>query len=90
MEWIRSRGEGLYIVGLDIHVGFIIYRDNKITFCHSSYYNPPLKVVSQDALDKSPLTDSKYRVIGKILDDKMIVKWITEESFPVTFDYFNQ
>ncbi len=88
LRWIKSKGEGLFIVGLDIHVGFIIYKNDKITFCHSNYYNPPRKVVNQDAMEKSPLTDSKYRVIGKILDDKMMKKWIYGEAFPIIYDYF--
>lgn len=90
LNWVRSRGEGLYVVGLDIHVGYIIYNNDKVTFCHSSYYNPPRTVVNQDAMGKSPLTDSKYRVLGKILDDGMMIKWIRGEEFPITYDYFRR
>jgi len=90
LGWIESKGESLFIVGLDIHVGFIIYKNDKITFCHSSYYNPPLKVVNQDAMERSPLTDSRYRVVGKILDDKMMKKWINSEAFPIIHDYFRR
>lgn len=89
LNWIRTKGEGLYIVGLDIHVGFIINTGDKITFCHSSYYNPPMKVVNQDAMDRSPLVDSRYRIVGKILDDQMVTKWILGESFAITHDYFS-
>ena len=89
LRWIREKGEGLFIVGLDIHVGLIIYKNDKITFCHSSYYNPPLSVVNQDAMERSPLTDSKYRVLGKILDGGMMKKWINGEAFPIIYNYFN-
>lgn len=89
-EWIERNGEGVYIVGLDIHVGFIINKNNKITFCHSSYYDPPLKVVNQDLMEPSPLTRSKYRVFGKILNNKMIGKWFAGDTFPLTYDYFNR
>jgi len=87
-EWIIENGEGIYIVGLDIHAGFIVNKNNNIYFIHSSYYDPPLSVVSQDLAEKSPLTDSRYRVLGKILDGKMVEKWITGDSFPVIYDYF--
>jgi hypothetical protein len=90
IDWIRSQGEGLFIVGLDIHVGFIIHKNNRITFCHSSYYNPPLKVVNENIIFRNPLTDSKYRVIGKILGDKMMLKWINGEAFAVKYDYFKR
>ncbi len=88
IRWIRSKGEGLYIVGLDIHVGFIIFKNNRITFCHSSYYDPPLSVVNQDLTERSPLKDSSYRVIGKILDDRAVEKWINGEAFSLIYDYF--
>lgn len=87
-DWMIKSGEGIYIVGLDIHVGFIIYKKNKITFFHSSYYNPHLKVVEQDLMEKSPLTDSKYRVLGKIFDVGMIKRWLTGDSFPLKYNYY--
>jgi hypothetical protein len=88
-SWIQSKGKGIYMVGLDIHVGFII-NNNNITFNHSSYYNPPKKVVNQLLTEKSPLIDSKYRVMGKILGNRMIEKWIKTEPFLMKYDYFRQ
>jgi hypothetical protein len=90
LDWVKSKGEGLFIVGLDIHVGFLIYKDGKVTFCHSNYYYFSCKVVNQEVTAKSPLTDSKYRVIGKILDDQMMRKWILNEGFPITYDYYKK
>ncbi len=89
-RWIVKNGEGIYLVGLDIHVGFIIYKNETISFFHSSYYNPPLCVVNQDISEKSPLTDSRYRVLGKLLTDEMVVKWIRGETFPLKYDYFRR
>jgi hypothetical protein len=88
IEWIKLKGEGLYIVGLDIHVGFIIYAGRKMTFCHSNYYDPPQHVENQDILDISPLTESNYRVLGKILTKDMIKKWIFGEPFKLKYNYF--
>ena len=78
----------MFVVGLDVHVGFIINNGGKMTFCHSNYYNPPRMVVNQDAMERSPLTDSKYRVFGKILDDQMMIKWLKGAKFPISHDYF--
>jgi hypothetical protein len=89
-KWIEERGEGLFVIGLDIHVGFIINHKGNITFCHSSYYSPPEKVINQYLWEEGPLADSTYRVIGKILDDNMIKNWILGKSFPIKYDYFNQ
>ncbi|MBN1347805.1 hypothetical protein JXJ21_00190 [candidate division KSB1 bacterium] len=90
INWIHQKGEGLYIVGLDIHVGFIIFKNGRITFCHSSYYEPPLKVVNQAVTAESPLTDSNYRVLGKILTKEMMKKWLSGEEFEVIHDYFRR
>ena len=90
LKWIKNQGEGLFVVGLDFHIGYLIYRGGKITFCHSNYYPHQPKVVNDDALSKSPLTDSKYRVIGKILNDRMMRKWIQGGSFPITYDHFRK
>ncbi len=75
-QWLRQKGEGLYIVGLDCHVGFIINKNGKLSFCHSSYFNPPLMVVNQDFNEESPLTYSRYRVIGKIFSNEMMKNWL--------------
>ena len=87
-KWIRRQKEGLFIVGLDIHVGFIIFKNGKISICHSSYYDPPLKVVNENIKNHSPLTDSKYRVLGKILDNQMMKKWLNKKFFTLKYDYF--
>jgi len=84
---LKRWGEGLYLVGLDRHTGFIVVRGGKLSFVHSSYYDDAMKVVSQPLLETSPLTDSKYRVIGKLLGDEMIRRWLLGEQFPVTFQY---
>ncbi len=79
--YIKNSGNGLYVVGLDCHVGFICNIDDSISFVHSSYYEPEIGVMSQ-ALDTSnPLRDSNYRVIGKLLDDTMIESWILGKKF---------
>lgn len=88
IDWVKSQGDGVFVVGLDIHVGYVINANGRITFRHASYYKPPLAVTSQDVREQSPLTDSRYRVLGKLLTDEMLVKWLLGQPFPITFDYF--
>jgi hypothetical protein len=80
-EHIRTSGVGLYIVGLDTHVGFVVNDGQALAFVHSSYYTPPRKVVAEPTNSVNPLRDSNYRVVGKILDDTMMKKWILGGSF---------
>ena len=81
VKYIESKGTGLYIVGLDSHVGFIYYQNQKMTFVHSNYYYPKKGVMSEPLIGRNPLNDSKYRVIGKIFDNNMIIKWIEGKPF---------
>lgn len=77
---VKSWGEGLYIVGLDIHVGFLLYQDKKLRFIHSSYL-PPETVIGEVAEDSKILISSKYRVVGKLLPNpELMRKWINGEK----------
>jgi len=88
--FIRGRGDGLYMVGLDNHVGFLVNDGGRITFWHSTFLAPRPAVIAQDLFAFSPLTVSRYRVIGKLLGDGMMRKWLTGEGFPVVHDYFRR
>ncbi|MDR2955330.1 MAG: hypothetical protein LBV43_09635 [Prevotella sp.] len=76
VNYIESKGEGLYIVGLDCHVGYIYYINGEMSFVHANYYKPKIGVMSEPLSGRNPLNDSKYRVVGKILSKEMIRNWI--------------
>ena len=76
IDYLNKQGDGLYIVGLDCHVGFIFKSGNKIRFIHSSYYHPETGVMSEPLEGQNPLNDSKYRIAGKLLDTEMTRNWI--------------
>lgn len=82
VNYIKDKGNGLYIVGLDCHVGYIYYKDNSMRFVHANYYNPQIGVMSEPLIGHNPLNDSKYRIIGKIFDTDMVRKWILNISYP--------
>ncbi len=82
--FLKESGEGLYIVGLDCHVGFILRTGNKNQFIHSSYYHAETGVMSEKLDSDNPLKDSKYRVIGKLLSNEMVLKWISSETYNAT------
>lgn len=75
---LKNSGAGLYIVGLDNHVGFILNDDSEVYFVHSSYVEPS-EVIREKALTSPILSSSKYRVTGKISgDDALILKWLNQ------------
>ena len=79
--YIKAGEDGLYIVGLDSHTGFIYKKGAKIRFVHASYYDPKIGVQSEKLDSDNPLKVSKYRVIGRILSDEMVKKWLLKESW---------
>jgi hypothetical protein len=71
-----SYGNGLYIIGLDNHTGFIYINGDEHFFIHSTGWFP-FKVVKDLIIESSVLAKSKYRVIGKISDDDVFLKkWV--------------
>jgi hypothetical protein len=82
-EYLKKKGDGLYIVGLDSHVGFVSVSGDDMAFIHSSYYEPESFVKSENIDSKNPLSDSKYRVFGKILSDEMVRGWLSGREYPV-------
>jgi len=81
VEGITNWGTGLYLVGLDIHVGFILNVDGDVYFIHSSYAEP-FCVVKERAVESRILAASRYRVLGKLSDDDdLILKWLRGDEF---------
>lgn len=81
VDYIASKGNGLYIVGLDSHVGYIYCMDGKMSFVHANYYRPNIGVMSESLIGRNPLNDSKYKVIGRIFDKEMVKNWILNTSY---------
>lgn len=76
LENIKHSGTGLYIVGLDTHTGFILFENSDIWFIHASG-SFPFAVVKETASQSKSLAKSKYRIFGKISDDKKIIEnWL--------------
>lgn len=75
---VRKLGEGLYVVGLDNHVGFLrVKPDGSVSFIHSSYVWRA--GVVQEPAQTSVALVSQYRVVGKIsADDALLKAWLLQ------------
>jgi hypothetical protein len=81
VDVVKKWGTGLYVVGLDVHVGFILNVAGEVYFVHSSYADPYC-VVRERASESRILTSSRYRVLGKLSeDDDFILKWLRGDQF---------
>lgn len=72
-----TTAEGVYVVGLDTHVGLLVVRDEEPIFCHASR---TLRVVCEDATVAKAL-HSRYLVLGR-LSDRAVEAWLTGVALP--------
>ena len=79
---LADKGNAIYIVGLDHHVGFLIVKDQKLHFVHSNYYEPNDFVSSEQINQSLAFIDSNTHMIGRILTDTMIENWILNKNYP--------
>lgn len=79
---IEKLGAGLYVVGLDFHVGFLYHDGKTVHFIHSSYVAPS-ETIKELAATSPVLEATKYRVVGKISDDDaLILRWFNQTAIP--------
>lgn len=77
----RAMGNGLYLVGLDTHIGFLLVQDNELRFIHAAYSAEGM-VKSEPVWQCKVLMKSKFRVVGKLLsDEKTIEGWLLNNKF---------
>ena len=83
IDAILEEPEGIYVVGLDYHVGLLVRRERSVAFCHSTVIDAA-GVVCEDPRT-SPGFLSHYHVFGPVLEDAVIDAWLDEtEIYTVT------
>jgi hypothetical protein len=70
----KARGDGLYVVGLDFHVGFLRVQGERVDFCHSAYLGPA--VVTCEAAISSPGFVSRRYVLGELASRPLLDAWL--------------
>lgn len=81
LEKVKAEGEGLYLVGLDNHVGYLMNHKGAIQFCHSSYLGD--SVVACEPAETADALRSNYYVLGDVLTDALLRRWLSEEPFKI-------
>lgn len=80
-DYFLKHPDGLYVAGLDNHVGFVYKSGDEVTFTHASYYDPKIGVQTEPLIGDNPFAKSAYRVVGRILNKEMVRKWILGENW---------
>mgnify|MGYP000011628429 CR=1 FL=1 len=72
--------DGLYMVGLSFHVGYLYKSGKSVFFIHSSYLDPTC-VVQEKASASEALGQSKVFVVADITHNRpLIEKWLNNEN----------
>jgi len=87
LEGVYGMGDGLYVVGLDYHVGLLFVAGGQGRFIHSSNVGCPSRsggcVIDEPAGESLALKHSRYRVVGRIsADDGLMRKWLRGKAVP--------
>jgi len=73
---LKQKGDGLYIVGLDLHTGFMSVENGEVWFIHSTVLSPGC-VIKEKAIGSAALIYNKYTVCGCLTRDReFITRWI--------------
>ena len=78
---VREMGPGLFIIGLDFHVGLLLQTSDDLRFIHASFETET--VVNEDAATAMPITTSAYKVVGKIITPGNIQSWLRGNTIRV-------
>ena len=75
---VRRLGDGLYLIGLNIHVGFVVVQGGKARIVHASY-TPPRTVVDERLAQSAAIENSRprgYFVSSLFRGDWLIERWL--------------
>jgi len=81
---VADLGDGIYVVGLDIHVGFLVIRGQSVSFVHSSYTDEGV-VVEAPVMASLAIAFSRrrgYWVSPLFQDDRLIDMWLRKQPVP--------
>jgi hypothetical protein len=81
LEAMRTAGPGLYLIGMDFHVGFFEVRDEGARLCHSGPYTQS-GVECEEASSSLGMV-SEYYVIGQLFTDASLEQWLRQEALPI-------
>lgn len=79
IDKLKTKPNGLYFIGLDFHVGFIVKQKNGIYFIHSNYINQQ-GVVKENINNSLAIISKKYHLVTITKNNNLLKKWITRQS----------
>ncbi|WP_411827282.1 hypothetical protein [Luteolibacter sp. AS25] len=82
-DWVEGLENGIYMIGLDTHVGFLVNREDGVYFFHSSA-SRLRGVVEERRSDAGAIRRSKWRMIGNLSGEPSAIRtWLQGDSIVV-------
>lgn len=84
MTHLQQQNNGIYIIGLDRHVGMAIKIEEDIHFIHSRKPRH-VGVIKEKASESTTLQSSNIYVVGNLLDNQNLIKmWLSQGEVPIS------
>ncbi|MCB0430483.1 MAG: hypothetical protein H6585_11350 [Flavobacteriales bacterium] len=85
-DYMRENlNDGLYSVGLDYHVGFVLLRDGYVVFIHSSFLNRS-GVMATNAVTDPAFVSTNHILVPISTSAPLVKKWLTGEAIDILPD----
>lgn len=82
-DWVDTMEPGVYLIGMDTHVGFIVVKSGGLRFLHSSGADA-VGVVEEMRDNAWTLRKSNWRMLGHLTGDSDVIRmWLTGENVKV-------
>ena len=82
-DWVEEMEPGIYVIGLDTHVGFIVNQSDGMTLFHSSG-SKPWMVVEEARKKAGVIQRSRWRMIGGLTKDPKVIRtWLAGEKVKI-------
>lgn len=80
ISYLQTQPDGVYIIGLDVHTGYIVKSGDRLDMVHSSYW--PQKCVAREPMASSAIIlESTYYMIGSVTgSDATMLHWLRDEA----------
>jgi len=86
MEKLKGLKDGLYLIGLNCHVGFVVIENPRVRIVHSNYVDPEQGVVDEPLAKSRAIANSQevgYWITPLFQDDRLIELWLTGRRVPL-------
>lgn len=81
-EHILSKDDGIFLIGLDTHTGFVVKKGTDLQVVHSNYTMAADGVMSEPFDGATVINYNNYFVIGDFLNsDATIINWINQTTY---------